>query len=73
MLAPGRKADINVIDLENLALERPQMRADFPLGGGRLVQGASGYRATIVAGTVLIEDAQHTGALPGRLARGGAL
>jgi N-acyl-D-aspartate/D-glutamate deacylase len=73
VLAPGRKADINVIDLDNLALDRPEMRADFPLGGGRLVQRATGYRATIVAGTVLIDDGQHTGALPGRLARGGAL
>ena len=72
VLSPGRKADINVIDLDALAIDRPEIRSDFPLGGKRLVQGATGYRTTIVAGEVVMDDSQHTGALPGRLARGGA-
>jgi N-acyl-D-aspartate/D-glutamate deacylase len=71
-LSPGRRADINLIDLDALALDRPEVRSDFPLGGKRLIQGASGYRATIVAGEVVMDDSQHTGALPGGLARGGA-
>lgn len=70
VLEPGRRADINVIDFEGLAIERPEMRYDLPAGGKRLVQGARGYRATICAGAIVHEHGQATGALPGRLIRG---
>jgi N-acyl-D-aspartate/D-glutamate deacylase len=69
-LAVGRRADINVIDLERLGLERPVMRYDLPAGGKRLVQGATGYVATLVAGQIVHAHGQATGALPGRLIRG---
>jgi N-acyl-D-aspartate/D-glutamate deacylase len=68
-VAPGMKADINLIDFENLSLIAPEMRFDLPGGGRRLFQGASGYRATIVSGVVTQEDDAPTGALPGRLLR----
>jgi N-acyl-D-aspartate/D-glutamate deacylase len=70
VVAPGYKADINVIDFENLNLKRPEMHYDLPAGGKRLLQRAVGYRFTIKSGVVTFEDGQHTGALPGRLVRG---
>jgi N-acyl-D-aspartate/D-glutamate deacylase len=70
-LAPGLKADINVIDFAHLGVRPPVMAYDFPAGGRRLTQRATGYRATIVSGVVTFEDGEHTGALPGRVARAG--
>ncbi len=46
------KADINVIDFANLALERPKMVVDLPAGGKRLLQKARGYVAAVKAGQV---------------------
>ena len=66
----GKKADINVIDWDKLRLHPPRMAYDLPAGGQRLVQGASGYAATIVSGTVTRRDGVDTGARPGRLVRG---
>jgi N-acyl-D-aspartate/D-glutamate deacylase len=70
VLAPGKKADINVIDFGRLALEMPKMHYDLPAGGKRLIQKAKGYVATIVAGTPVYREGEATGALPGRLVRG---
>jgi len=69
LLAPGMKADINVIDFDRLAVQRPVMHADLPAGGRRLLQKAHGYVATIVSGEVTYRDGQATGALPGQLVR----
>jgi len=70
VLSVGYKADINVIDLPNLMLHRPQVIADLPAGGKRLSQKSKGYVATIVSGTVTYRDGVPSGALPGRLVRG---
>jgi len=70
VLAPGMKADINVIDFDNLALERPEMVVDLPAGGRRLMQKARGYKATVKAGQVTYRDGIATGMLPGGLVRG---
>ncbi|MFN9096115.1 MAG: N-acyl-D-amino-acid deacylase family protein [Alphaproteobacteria bacterium] len=70
VLAPGKKADINVIDFGRLGLEMPKMHYDLPAGGKRLIQKAQGYVATIVAGTPVYREGEATGALPGRLVRG---
>ncbi len=67
----GKKADINVIDLERLTLHAPRSIADLPAGGRRILQDASGYKATIVSGIITRRDDQDTGARPGRLVRGG--
>jgi len=72
VLAPGQKADVNLIDWSALAAGRPVMVDDLPAGGRRLVQRARGYRATLVSGEVVMQDGEHTGALPGRLVRAGA-
>jgi N-acyl-D-amino-acid deacylase len=69
-IAPGYRADINVIDFARLRLELPEMVYDLPTGGRRVMQRASGYRAVIVNGEVTIRDDTATGALPGRLIRG---
>jgi len=65
----GQRADLNVIDFDNLSLGRPYLVADLPAGGKRLLQTASGYLHTMVAGTDIIVEDERTGALPGRLVR----
>ncbi len=70
ILAPGYRADLNVIDYDNLTLHGPEVAYDLPAGGKRLLQRASGYEATIVAGQVTYRNGEATDALPGRLLRG---
>ena len=70
VLAPGYRADLNLIDYANLILEAPKVAYDLPAGGRRLIQRARGYVATLVAGQVTQRDGEPTGALPGRLLRG---
>jgi N-acyl-D-amino-acid deacylase len=70
VIAPGFRADLNLIDLDALALEPPSVAYDLPAGGRRLIQKARGYRATLCAGEVTFRDGEATGALPGRLVRG---
>jgi N-acyl-D-aspartate/D-glutamate deacylase len=70
LLAPGYKADVNVIDFDALGLSRPRMVHDLPAGGKRLMQEATGYRHTVVSGVETYRDGQSTGELPGRLVRG---
>jgi N-acyl-D-aspartate/D-glutamate deacylase len=70
IIAPGYRADINLIDIERIAVGRPEMVRDLPNGGARIGQQASGYVATLVAGEVTYRDGAPTGALPGRLIRG---
>lgn len=68
-LAVGKRADINVIDLDRLALGAPRICRDLPAGGRRLIQRATGYDLTMVAGEIVIRRDEPTGALPGRLIR----
>ncbi|MGE4323339.1 MAG: amidohydrolase family protein, partial [Sphingobium sp.] len=69
LIAPGLRANINVIDADRLALRRPRVIHDLPAGGRRIVQDADGYVATIVGGEIIMRDGAPTGALPGRMAR----
>jgi len=69
-LAPGLRADVNVIDHAGLEIELPEMIFDLPANGRRIMQRAKGYRRVIVAGEVTIRDDRETGARPGRLIRG---
>jgi N-acyl-D-aspartate/D-glutamate deacylase len=71
VLAPGFKADLNLVDHENLNLRLPEMVHDLPAGARRLIQRADGWKATICSGEVTFEDGAHTEARPGRLIRGG--
>jgi len=70
ILAPGYKADVNVIDLNALALHGPVVRFDLPGKGRRLDQAATGYVATLVNGRVIRRHDASTGARPGRVVRG---
>lgn len=70
LIAPGMKADINVIDFDKLRILAPEMVFDLPADGRRMIQKAEGYRATIVSGIVTFENGESTGELPGRLIRG---
>jgi len=68
-LLPGLRADINVIDFENLKLHRPQVIHDLPAGGRRIVQRATGYKHTFVVGEEVGRNGELTGARPGQLIR----
>ena len=70
LVAPGYRADINVIDYDGLGFDVPRMAFDLPASGRRLVQRGRGYRATFVAGVQTVADDEFTGELPGRLVRG---
>lgn len=70
LLAPGMKADVNIIDFDRLQLDLPHFVFDLPAGGRRLTQSAQGYIATLVAGQAIMENGSPTGAMPGALVRG---
>jgi N-acyl-D-aspartate/D-glutamate deacylase len=70
VIAVGMKGDLNVIDFDRLQVGAPRMAFDLPAGGKRLLQGATGYDATIVSGVVVYRNGEATGALPGKLVRG---
>ena len=69
LLVEGLKADINVIDFDNLTIHEPEIVNDLPAGGRRLVQKASGYSYTIVSGEIAFKDGEATGKLNGHLIR----
>jgi N-acyl-D-aspartate/D-glutamate deacylase len=70
-VAVGQRANLNVIDFDNLRLRPPTMLRDLPAGGHRLMQRADGYLATLVSGHVIARNGELTGARPGRLVRAG--
>ena len=70
LIAPGMKADMNLIELDAISLHRPYLVHDLPAGGTRLMQRAEGFAATILSGQVTYRDSVPTEALPGRLVRG---
>lgn len=70
LVAPGHLADLNVVDLDELGLEAPEMVHDLPAGGKRLIQRAHGYVATVKSGSVVREHDQATGERPGGVLRG---
>jgi N-acyl-D-aspartate/D-glutamate deacylase len=70
VIAPGMRADLNLIDLDGLRLRPPTIAFDLPAGGKRFLQRADGYLHTFVAGEETYAGGEATGALPGRLVRG---
>jgi N-acyl-D-aspartate/D-glutamate deacylase len=71
VVAPGYRADLNIVDYDALALNAPEMVHDLPAGGRRVIQRVWGYLATLCRGEVTYEFGEHTGAMPGHLVRGG--
>ncbi|MGB0113358.1 MAG: amidohydrolase family protein, partial [Ilumatobacteraceae bacterium] len=70
VLAPGYRADLNVVDFDRLRLHKPTIVHDLPANGRRLLQRADGWRHTVVAGQETYHDGIATEALPGKLIRG---
>jgi N-acyl-D-aspartate/D-glutamate deacylase len=70
VIAPGYRADLNVIDFDRLRLHAPEVVHDLPAGGRRLLQRADGYRHTFVRGVEIMHNGESTGATPGGLVRG---
>ncbi|MEM6415327.1 MAG: amidohydrolase family protein [Pseudomonadota bacterium] len=70
VLAPGKRADLNIIDFNALHLHAPYMAFDLPTGGKRLLQKADGYIGTLVAGEMIAQNGEMTGTRPGKLVRG---
>ncbi|MDC0238412.1 amidohydrolase family protein [Gammaproteobacteria bacterium] len=69
VLREGARADINVINVGELAVELPEYKHDFPGGAGRYVQRGRGYDQVVVNGAVFMEGGEHTGAYAGRVLR----
>jgi N-acyl-D-aspartate/D-glutamate deacylase len=69
-LEVGKRADLNVLDYDELGIFAPEMVYDLPTGAPRLMQESYGYKATVVAGEIVRENGEFTGARPGRLVRG---
>ena len=70
VLKEGYRADVNIINYDELSLGAPELVWDLPAGGRRLIQRPSGYIATLCRGVVTAENGEPTGELPGRLVRG---
>ena len=70
LIAPGLRADLNVIDFANLTMGEMAFHHDLPAGGARLLQPAKGYLATLIGGDITRRFDVATGAKPGRLSRG---
>jgi len=70
-LAPGLRADVNLIDFDRLQVQKPEIVHDMPANGRRFIQRVDGYETTICAGAPIFERGEHTGALPGKLVRAG--
>jgi N-acyl-D-amino-acid deacylase len=70
VLEPGRRADINLIDLDNLGLHYPEQVRDLPGGAGRLIQRSDGYVETLVLGQTIVANGELTDSRPGGLVRG---
>jgi N-acyl-D-amino-acid deacylase len=68
-LTVGKRADINLIDLESLRIAPPEMVFDLPAGGRRLIQKVTGYEATFVKGVQTFHRGEPTGDRPGGLVR----
>ena len=66
----GKRGDLNVIDLDAVELQLPEVIDDLPTGASRIVQRAKGFQATICAGEVTFRRGEPTGARPGKLIRG---
>lgn len=69
LIATGKRADLNIIDLQALRMHAPRVVRDLPTGAPRLLQDVDGFRATIANGEVTFRNGVYTGALPGRLLR----
>ena len=71
VLAVGKRADVNVFDLDRVTQLQPEIVHNFPGGAPHFTQRARGYKATLVNGQINIWDDQSTGARGGQVLRHG--
>jgi N-acyl-D-amino-acid deacylase len=71
LVRQGMAADLMIFDPDSIAPLEPGEAYDLPGGSRRRKQLAQGIEMTVVNGQVLIEKGEHTGALPGKVARSG--
>ena len=69
-ISPGKAADITIFDPDTIAAKPREPIYEFPNGEMHVEQGATGINYVIVNGEALLEDGEHTGALPGQVLRG---
>ena len=69
VIEEGKKADMNIIDYENLTLNHPEIVYDLPGSNKRLIQRTNGYRETIISGKVVFQNGESTGIMNGNLVR----
>ncbi len=72
VLAVGKRADLNVFDIDRVEERMPEIVHDFPFGAPRFIQRAAGYHATVCNGEVVLRDDELSGARAGRVLRNGA-
>ena len=65
----GKRADINIIDINRLGEQQPIRVHDFPGGSPRFIQRANGYLTTLVNGKIILEDDELSGVSSGRILR----
>jgi N-acyl-D-amino-acid deacylase len=68
-LAPGMRADINVVDTDNVHECMPELVHDFPYNASRFIQRAVGYKATVCNGEIILRDDELTGTRSGEVLR----
>ena len=71
VIAPGQRADLNLIDPQRLSVGTPKIVRDLPAGGRRFLQKGEGYLGTWVAGQCVQRNGELSAARPGRLVRMG--
>jgi len=71
VIAPGMRADLNLIDPQRLSVGHPELVRDLPAGGRRFLQKGEGYLGTWVAGQCVQRDGRISAARPGTLVRAG--
>ena len=69
VLAAGKRADLNVFDIDRVEERMPEIVHDFPFGAPRFIQRAAGYHATVCNGEVVLRDDELTEARAGRVLR----
>jgi N-acyl-D-amino-acid deacylase len=70
LIRTGYAADLVVFDETGIKPQLPTVETDLPGGARRLVQKADGIAATVVNGTVAIENGQATGNSGGQMLKG---
>ncbi len=69
VIKEGFRADLNIIDYNNLNINKPYIVNDLPGNAQRLMSKATGYKQTFVLGELVQENGEDTGARPGKLVR----